>query len=136
MNGVDAVQGGLDGVNAFSIDAFFVHAGGIIVADLLIDGRAARRRLPGLLQDLALDPQVLLAEFIEAVPLRLVGREGVLRAPVAARVLIEVRARADVGVHGPEIETGLAGLWYVRGSLGERGEGNERACGKESGKHA
>src|SRR5205814_1741479 len=110
------IQGGLDGVDVFSADAFFVHAGGVKVADLLIDRGAARRGLRSFLQDLALDPQVALVEFIEAAPARLVGRDGILRAPAAARILIEIRARADVGIHGAEIDTGLAGLWLIAGN--------------------
>src|SRR5579863_5578907 len=123
MNSVDGIQRGFDGVDTVSIDALFVHARGVEVADLLIDGGAASRGLRGFLQDLALDPQVALVELVEAAPARLVGRDGVLRAPIAARVLIEVRARADVSVHGAEVETGPADFWLVGGNLCERGEG-------------
>src|ERR1700686_5509490 len=109
IQGLDDVQSGLDGLDSVTVYVIFVHAGGVIVADLLIDGGAIGRRPRSVLEDLAFDLEVALTEFIEAAPARLVGWDGVLRVPGAARVLIEVRAGAHVGVHGAEIKPRLAG---------------------------
>ena len=50
-------------------------------------------------------------EFVEAAPSRLIRRDGIVRAPCSARVLIEVRARTDVGIHRIEIDSGLGRGW-------------------------
>ncbi len=120
MHRLIAVEFRSERLGAFAINARFVHAGGVKIADLLIEGGSAGRWLCGFFQNFPLNLQIPVGEFIEPRPARLVGRNRILGAPVAAHVLIEICARADIGVHRPEINPGLARLGLIRCVLRKR----------------
>ena len=101
----DPGQFGLQGIEAFGIGGFFVHAGTVVVADFLLDGSARGAADGRLLQDSAQGHQVALVKFGEADPLGLIGWNLGVLEPVAAGVLVKVDAWIGGLVDGIEAET-------------------------------
>ena len=97
---------GFDGRDAALVDGGGVHAGGIGIADLLIERAALLAYDGGALQDIQQDLFVVGAQFGEAAPAGAVGGQRVFGNPVSAGVLVEIHAGVDGLVHGGRIQTG------------------------------
>ena len=100
----DPVQLRLERRGALGVHPGLVHAGLVHVADLLHDRSALGIVGRCLLQYLTQDLAVVLGQLVEASPARLIGRNGVVLAPVAAGVLVEVLAGVRGLVHGAEVK--------------------------------
>ena len=105
------------------IDGGGVHAGGIGIADFLIERAALLAYDGGALQHVEQDLFVVVAQFGEAAPARAVGRQRVVGDPVAAGVLVEIHARVDGLVHGGRIQAG--GGFRLRKGATRTEEGSE-----------
>ena len=105
FDGGDPLEFGLEGGGSEGVDARFIHARCPIITHLLFDGRAVRRGLGVLLGNLVQNIAIVLLQFIEAAPGRLVGRNGIVLQPGAASVLIEIGARAYRPVDRAGIES-------------------------------
>ena len=90
-----ARQFGLERIKALGVHRLFVHAGTVVVANLLLNRTAAGIFHGRLLQYLSQSRFVPFVNFDEAHPLRLVGGNFCRLQPVAAGVLIKVGA----GIH-------------------------------------
>ncbi len=101
---VDLAHQALDRFQVLLIDEVGVHAGRVVVADLLLVGGAARRGHRVLRQDGAKFLRVDVLEDGKLVDFRLVGGNGVVRRKVAAGELVEVGAGIGFGVHGGRVE--------------------------------
>src|SRR5207253_2584330 len=93
--------------------------------DLLLHRGAARRRLRILLEDSPEVARVLVGHFAVDAPRGLVGRDGVVRYPAAARVLIEVDAGVDLLVHRRDVEARRIGKLRERRGLRKERRGEE-----------
>ena len=89
----DLLDVGLERRGALLFDGGFVHAAGVVVADLLRGGVAVPG---GRLEHAAQHLAVAVLELVESAPSRLIGRNRVVRDPAAARELVEVAA----GING------------------------------------
>ena len=114
---------GLDGGEALLLDGVGVHAGVVVVADLLLVGGAggavvvaAFSRMPR--EVLGVDVE----EGGELVVGALVGGDGVVGGEAAAGEFVEVVAGVDGGVDGGEVEGGV-GEVLLRGCGGRSGRG-------------
>ena len=114
---VDAVEHWLQWGEPGTVDSGFVHAGGEVIADLLVDGGAVCRRTGGLLQRLAHSGDVPQGERIEGAPSRLVGRNRVRLQPLAARVLEEIRTGIQIPVDHCRIKLFQLGHRRRRGRI-------------------
>ena len=124
--GVDDAETGAAGVDAGFVDGGGIHAGGEVVADLLLDGGAVGGGC--VLEDAPEEVLVVVGELAVDAPGGLVGGDGVVLLPAAAGVLVEVVAGVDGAVEAGEIERGGVGHGLQRllgGGLGRC------ACGKE-----
>ena len=109
---------------ALRVDRRFVHAGHVVVANLL---RPRRRRagsgcrFENLLQRLV----VVLLQLVEPPPARSIRRYRVLRHPASTGVLVEIGTGVDRLVHRIELKArrrlGRWGWWGRSGRLGDRG---------------
>ncbi len=99
----------LDRLRAQRVDVGLVHAGGIVVANLLHHRVAFGTGHRGLFEDGMQDVVVALLQFIEASPARLVSGDGILRHPSAACVLVKVDTRIGPEIHRCLIEARNAG---------------------------
>ena len=88
----DAVQFRLEWLHSGSVDAGFVHAGGPVVADLLLHSAAARIVLAGCLQRFAKNVFVPDLQATARAPENLVGGHGIRRQPFVARSICRSRA--------------------------------------------
>jgi hypothetical protein len=123
----DAGEQRRDGLDALGFDGGLVEARGIEVADSLLERGAFGVRGGEFFQDVVLDAEVVLAELVEAAPAGAVGRDGIVFAPDAARILVEVLAGVDGGAHGFEVEAGGGGgVGGTEERGGERGENESR----------
>ena len=100
----DAVELRLERRQPFGVDGLLVHAGEVIIADLLRHGVAMGIGLGGLVENLAEDLAVALLQFGEAAPPGLVGRNGIGFDPSAAGVLVKVHARVRRFIQGLNVE--------------------------------
>ncbi len=107
MHSTDAIQLRLQHCRPRRINGSFIHAGGVIVADLLFDRILLRRGCRRFFQNFAQQHSVVIRELGREAPARLVGWNGILLEPASARVREKVRARIHAGVHGIDIEDGL-----------------------------
>ena len=73
----DAVQFRLERREASGVDSLFVHAGGVVIADLLGGGVAIGGGLGGVFQDLVQDLAVPFGQLTEASPHGLVRGDGI-----------------------------------------------------------
>src|SRR5437016_12615710 len=89
LYGIDAVKFQFQHRNAFLVDGRFVHAGSVVVSDLLLSRGTFRRRC-GLFKNSTQNCAVALCQFIEASPYWLVSRNRVVPDPSAAGKLVEV----------------------------------------------
>ena len=104
-DGGDAVELRLDRLDAGGFDLLGVHASGVEIADLLLDG--ARRRvliLGGGFENLAQNLLILVLQLVEAAPAGILGLNGIALDPAAAG----------------ELEKVLAGLQVVSRSAGSK----------------
>ena len=106
------------------LDRRLVHAGRIVVADLLLERAVRHTRLPGVLEDRGEPLLVVLAHLVVAPEPRLVGRQRVARAPAAAGELVEVHTRVGSAIELREIEAAVLGLLRPCGGAAE-GEDEE-----------
>src|SRR5579871_3299525 len=104
LHRLDAVEFGFDGADALGILGWLIHAGFVIVTDLLLHGRAAwiilRRGFQNRFQ-YALIPEL---EFAIRPPEGLIGRDRIGGNPLLAGVLIEVHARINAVINLIQIE--------------------------------
>jgi len=138
-NGVNLIEEGLEGSEALLVDEGGVHAGGVVVADFLLVGRAGGvgSGVPG--EDAVELLGVDVVEGVELVDGGLVGGDGIGGGEVAAGVLVEVGAGVGGLVDGGGVEAGRGdvvgrgrGRGRLRGSLGvgERSGDQEGAEGE------
>src|SRR5262249_18832725 len=90
VHGRDRGKIGFKNGDAARFDAFFVHAGGVIITDLLVDGRASRAVHGGGFKYVLEDGPVTLLKDVEAAPARLIRWDRVIFHPGAAGVLIKI----------------------------------------------
>ncbi len=142
-DGVDLIEKRLDGSEALLVDERGVHAGGVVVADLLLVGCAGRVGRGVLGEDAVELLGIDVVEGVELVDAGLVGGDGVAGGEVAAGVLVEVGAGVGGFVDGGDVECGggeVVGLGRGggRGGLGEAGErrGGEKGAEGEGGERA
>ena len=102
----NAFQHRLQRGRPLGVDAGLVHAGVVIVADLLVVGRTAGIVGRGLIENIAQDQLIAFVQFVEPAPFRLVRRNGIVLDPVAAGVLVEIDARVGGLVHRIQVEAG------------------------------
>src|SRR6185312_241745 len=100
----DPVERRLQRRRAARVDARFIHAAGVVVADLL---RVRVARLRRVLEDLAETGFVLLLQPFGDAPRGAIGRDWLVLRPPAAGVGIEVGAGIGAAIEQGEIETGL-----------------------------
>ena len=113
---------GLIGRDAALVDGGGVHAGGVSIADLLIERAALLAHHGGALQNVEQDLFVVVAQFGEAAPARTVGRQRVVGNPVSAGVLVEIHAGVDGLVHGGRIQAGGSLRLRKRAARTEEGD--------------
>ena len=124
FDGADAVEFRLQRLQAFFVDGGYIHAGSVIVADLL-RVRVAIGGDGGFIENLPENRPVSLLEFAETAPGRLVGRYRIVLQPGAAGVLVKVFAGIGLLIDGREIEAGRG--FQIAGFLCEEGGGKEYA---------
>src|ERR1035438_5565521 len=114
-----AVEFRLKRRQAKGVDALFIHASRVVIADLAGHAIAPGVWLGGLLQDPAQGLPVALFQLVEAPPAPLIGGNGIGLQPVAASVLVEILAGIGGFIDGLDVETdhGRVGRRW----LGERG---------------
>src|SRR6185437_12006420 len=136
--GLDAgeqIELGLEGLGAGGIDRGLVHAGGVVVADLLGDGVFLGGVGAGVLENLVKGFAVALDQLGEGAPLDLIVGDGMLRHPGAASVLVEVLAGIGGGINGREIGAGGLGRGRGRTTAGGEEEGGSEERGGEAELH-
>ncbi len=124
------LNAGSSGVKALLLHQIGVHAGGKVVAILLFKRAlgACGRRVQFLPQQVA----VALAEQREGPrPAHLVGGNGIVLDPVAAGVLVEIRAGIGGLVDGREIEALDGRGWRGFGGVGIGGGLRQGTAGRE-----
>ena len=100
----DSFQIALQRAGSSGLDCLFIHAGAVVVADLLfhrIAARAARRRF---LENLAQQRPVLVRQLAADAPAGLVRRDRVFLQPAPACVSEKVGAGIHAGVEGSDVE--------------------------------
>ena len=103
--GGDLLQRRLEGRRALRIDRVFVHARGVVVADL--PGVNIRARVAsGVFQDAAEGDVVAFLQLLAAAPRRSIGRNRLVLRPPSARELVEVHARIHRAIHERHLEAG------------------------------
>jgi len=118
FDGVDAVELGGQLVYSGSIDALFVHAGGPVVADLLLDLGAAGLLCGGEFHGFAGDVEIPDVQATACSPDDLVGGDGVGGEPLLAGVFVEVLAGVKRAVGQLRVEVLELG-GFVGGGLCE-----------------
>jgi len=118
----DARQLQPDGLGSLGLHPLLVHAGGVEVAHLLVDGVALGVVRRGLLQDLVQHRAVVFRQQAEGAPHHLVGGDGIVLDPLAAGVPVEVHTGVHALVHRIGVEAGQGLGGFVRGgaALGHR----------------
>src|SRR5208282_544517 len=120
-----------DGRNALEIlfqrlgasffDGTFVHAAGVVVADLLLIGASAGALGRRFFKNVAHDVFAALLQFVKAAPTGAVGGDRVLRLPLAAGVGVKIVAGIDTLIEqiGGEADVGgrLLDLRVIRRRL-------------------
>ena len=121
----DAIQFRLDGGQAALVDGIGIHAGGVVVADLLLVGASGGVRGCRFFDDLMQRLGVELEKVGELIELRQIGGDGMQFCEVAAGVLIEVAAGIGGFIHGGGVEAGDGAVLrsFAGGSRGLRGAG-------------
>ncbi len=125
LHRANAVEFRLKRRNSLLIDGVYVHAGSVVVANLLGIGVAIGRR-GGFLEDPAQNGPITLRELAEPSPRGLVGWYRIVLQPGSARVLVEVIAGVGTFVDRGKIEPG--GSLQVRRIL--RQERDSKGGGK------
>ena len=120
LQGRDLAQARLQRARAGLFDGRLIHAGGEIVADLLLVGRAARRRLGILFEHSPQVLHVLAGKFAVDVPARLVGRNRIQFVPTAAGEAVEIHAGVSRAIEKLQLEARRVGQGSERPIL--RGE--------------
>ena len=93
IHGSNSVEFRLERTESLGLNGFLVHAGAIVIANLLIASAPAWTPLGCLFQNVVQNGLVPLIYFNETRPFRLVRRNFRLFHPVATRILIEIGAR-------------------------------------------
>src|SRR5271169_1882407 len=109
LDGRDALEVWLQGFGARFFDGTFVHATGVVVADLLLIGASAGAVGRRLLENVAHDVFAALLQFVEAAPAGAVGGNRVLRLPLAAGVGVKIVAGIDTLIEQVGGETDVSG---------------------------
>jgi hypothetical protein len=131
LQGGDFIEARLERFGAGLFDGGFIHAGGEVVADFLLQGSALGGGFGGFVEDAPEVALIVVGELGVDVPAGLVGRDGVQLVPVAAGEFVEV----DAGVGGAVEEAG-----FQAGGVGQEASGwswATRAMGmkKQNGAH-
>ena len=135
----DAVQLFLERRGARRLDLRGVHAGGVVIADLLVrrDRRPVGGRLGGEpIDDRAQPVGVAVLELGEAPVARLVGGERGAGEPAAVGVAVEVLAGSAGGVEVGRVEAMMLGGRLCSSAGGERrsqGDRNQQTASHECG---
>ncbi len=107
LKGGDAVQIRFQRGRSTRIDGLFVHASGVEVAFLLLEGAAAGLIRGRRLQQVLEQDAVSVLERVKAAVAGLVRRQRIGRLPATARKLVEVHAGIDRSVQRGDVETGM-----------------------------
>ena len=113
---VNGCQTRLQRLGAQLLYCGFIHAGRVVVADLLRD-RVAVLGDGGLFQNAAQVLQIVFVQLAVNAPGGLIGRNRIHFLPAAAGVLVEVHARISRAVHGGGIEAGSVRKHSFRAAL-------------------
>ena len=113
----DAVELRLERRDSFLIDRLLVHARGIVVADLLHHRTALRIIRRRFFENVVQYREIVLVDLREAVPRRIIRRNGIVLDPVAAGELIEVHTRIGGFVEVGNIKLGCRTLRRCFGRL-------------------
>ncbi len=119
----DPLQFRLEGIESLGVGGLLVHAGTVVVADLLVDGAAVRASCRCFFEDATQGHEIALVDFREANPLGLVSGDLRVLEPVAAGVLVEIDARVDR--LGDRLDAEAIGHLLLR-SLREGGDGRQK----------
>src|SRR5665213_2130811 len=97
---------GLERLQPFLLTPLLIHAGAVIVADLLRVGIVLSGGNGGsLIQNLAENRPVSLSQFAESAPACLIGGYGIVLQPVPAGVLVKIIAGIRRAVDRREVES-------------------------------
>ncbi len=110
LDGRDALEIVLQRLRTGLLDGPFIHAAGVVIADLLFVEAAARTVDRRLLENVAHNILAALRKFVEAPPGGTVGGNRILRHPLAARVGIKVVAGVDALIEHVDRETQIGRL--------------------------
>src|SRR5439155_17847591 len=100
----DALQLRFEGSNTFALNRSLIHAGGVEIAYLLLNGVAIRTVNCGFLQNVTQDKTIALGQFSIASVGGLIARDGILLEPSAAGILVEITTGVGGLVHQCRIE--------------------------------
>ena len=89
---VDTIELGLEDRDAFLVDGGLVHAGGIVVTNLLLVCECASDRPPNIAPGSCAGSLVAIFQLVETAPTRLIRRDRMVLHPIAAGELIEISA--------------------------------------------
>src|SRR5579863_4768688 len=99
MQTVNRVEIGLQRSDARPLHGFFIHAGNIVVTNLLHGGILAGSASSRLFENPPQSPRILVLHFVPRGPARLVWRYGILLHPAAAGVVVEIHAWINTPIH-------------------------------------
>src|SRR5690242_15416926 len=95
----DPVELWLQRRRSLPFDGILIHAGGVVIADLLVYRAAFRIVCRSFLENVAKDKAIALGQFSVAAIGTLICRDWILLEPSAAGVLIEIPAGIGALVH-------------------------------------
>src|SRR6185369_4505439 len=123
LDGVDPREERLQWLGTELLDARFVHAGGVVVADLLHPGRLVLR-IGRFFQDVLENSAIALSHGGVAVPAGFIGGKRVGFAPSTAGELVKVVARVDGAIEGIEFDSKrLFGIVCRKSETGKKNSG-------------
>ena len=91
----DAIEHGLQWLEAGFVDGVLIHAGGVVIADLLLYRSPIGRRLGRIFQRVAHGGNIPDGQRVKRAPSALIGGDRISLHPLAAGVLEKVRAGVE-----------------------------------------
>ena len=122
LESLDLDQCRPDGLGAPLFDLGLIHAGGIVVANLLGD-RVPVLRDGSLLENSAQILQIVFVELAVNAPRGLVRGDGIVLLPAPAGILVEVDTGVRRAIHGADVQAGRVSQSGLDVHLGCGGNG-------------